>query len=211
MKIVVRGQWVSATWSTDVSTTWSTAGEIKLPTLRPPRPQKIIDAPDTLKINAPLYDIARLSVSIILAYKFTEPLDILLANHQHSSQATQQQSVRIFVEWLHVWDQSQAPATWHQVPVSAHHATSVSSVKPSLKTILFKKHFSSVPLPWNMSVCVCVCVCVCVRACVRACVCVCECVHACVCLCEHTYVCVCVCVCVCVLYAFSLLCQNMYT
>ena len=103
--------------------------------------------PLTLKFNATLYDIARLSVSIILAYNFTESLDILLADHQHSSQATLQQSVKIFGDWLHVSDQSQAPATWRQVPVSARHATSVSSVKPSLKTVLFLKTFSSVPLP----------------------------------------------------------------
>ena len=33
--------------------------------------------------------------------------------------------------------------------------------KSSLKTFLFSKTFSSVPLPWDTSVCVCACVCVC--------------------------------------------------
>ena len=42
------------------------------------------------------------------------------------------------------------------------HSTSVSSFKSSLKTFLFSKNFSSVPLPWYKTLCVCVCVHTCV-------------------------------------------------
>ena len=41
----------------------------------------------------------------------------------------------------------QAPLIWNQLPISGHHSTSVSSFKSSLKTVLFLKTLSSVPLP----------------------------------------------------------------
>ena len=41
---------------------------------------------------------------------------------------------------------SPAPATWNQLPVSVHGATSVSSLKSALKTSFFSETFSSVPL-----------------------------------------------------------------
>ena len=41
----------------------------------------------------------------------------------------------------------QAPVIWNQLPVSVRHSTSVSSSKSSLKTLLFSKTFSLVPLP----------------------------------------------------------------
>ena len=41
----------------------------------------------------------------------------------------------------------QAPVIWNQLSVSVRHSTSVSSFKPSLKTFLFLKTFSSVSLP----------------------------------------------------------------
>ena len=62
----------------------------------------------------------------------------------------------------------QAPVIWNQLPVSIHGFTSVSSLKLSLKTFLFLKTFSSVPLPWYTTLCVSVHVCVCV-VCVEFC------------------------------------------
>ncbi len=41
----------------------------------------------------------------------------------------------------------QAPTTWNKLPASIRHASSVSSFRSSLKTFLFSKTFSSVPLP----------------------------------------------------------------
>ena len=41
----------------------------------------------------------------------------------------------------------QAPTTWNKLPASIRHASSVSSFKSSLKTFLFSKTFSSVPMP----------------------------------------------------------------
>ena len=41
----------------------------------------------------------------------------------------------------------QAPTTWNKLPASIRYASSVSSFKSSLKTFLFSKTFSSVPLP----------------------------------------------------------------
>ena len=57
----------------------------------------------------------------------------------------------------------QAPTTWNKLPASIRHASSVSSFKSSLKTFLFSKTFSSVPLPWGA--CVCQGMCLCVRVC----------------------------------------------
>ena len=58
---------------------------------------------------------------------------------------------------LHYFQQSvllsPAPATWNQLPVSVHGATSVSSLKSALKTFFFSETFSSVPLLWGTSVC----------------------------------------------------------
>ena len=69
----------------------------------------------------------------------------------------------------------QASTTWNQLPSSIRHASSVSSFKSSLKTILFSRT-SWAPLPWGARVCQGVCLCVdgCVCVCVRA--------HACMCL-----------------------------
>ena len=53
-----------------------------------------------------------------------------------------------------------APAAWGQLPVSVQHAASVSSFGSSLRIFLFLGIFSSVPLPWSVSVCVHVCQCV---------------------------------------------------
>ena len=50
-----------------------------------------------------------------------------------------------------------APATGKQLPVSVGHAASVGSFKVFLKTALFSKTFSSVPLPRDVYTCVCVC------------------------------------------------------
>ena len=41
----------------------------------------------------------------------------------------------------------QAPTTWNKLPASNRQVFSVSSFKSSLKTFLFSKTFSSVPLP----------------------------------------------------------------
>ena len=41
----------------------------------------------------------------------------------------------------------QAPTTWNKLPDSIRHASSVSSFNSSLKTFLYSKTFSSVPLP----------------------------------------------------------------
>ena len=67
----------------------------------------------------------------------------------------------------------QAPTTWTNLPASLRHASSVSCFRSSLKTFLFSKTFSSVPLPWGACVCqgVCLCVYVCVCACECGCVC----------------------------------------
>ena len=68
----------------------------------------------------------------------------------------------------------QALTTWNKLPASIRHASSVSSFKSSLKTVLFSKTFSSVPFP-EVLVCVkvCVCACVCVFVCVCECGCIC--------------------------------------
>ena len=55
----------------------------------------------------------------------------------------------------------QAPITWNKLPASIHHTSSVSSFRSSLKTFLFSKTYSSVPLPWGACVCQSVCVCEC--------------------------------------------------
>ena len=55
-----------------------------------------------------------------------------------------------------------APAAQGQLPVSVQHAASVSSLGSSLRIFLFSATFSSVPLPWSVSVCVRACVSMCV-------------------------------------------------
>ena len=65
----------------------------------------------------------------------------------------------------------QAPTTWNKLPASIRYASSVSSFKSSLKTFLFSKTFSSVPLPWGA--CVCQGACMCARVCVYECGCIC--------------------------------------
>ena len=78
----------------------------------------------------------------------------------------------------------QARTTWDKLPESIRHASSVSSFKPSLKTFLLSKSFSSVPLPLGACVCqgVCVCVCLCLCLCLCVCVCVCVCVSVSLCV-----------------------------
>ena len=63
----------------------------------------------------------------------------------------------------------QAPVIWNQLPVSAHHSTSVSSYKSSLKTFLFLKTFFFSLIALICDWCVCVHVCKSVRVCVHSC------------------------------------------
>ena len=46
----------------------------------------------------------------------------------------------------------QVPTTWNKLPASIRHACSVSSFKSFLKTFLFSKTFSSVPLPLSIKI-----------------------------------------------------------
>lgn len=67
----------------------------------------------------------------------------------------------------------QAPTTWNQHPVSAHHPTSVSLLNSSLKILLFSKPFLHLHFPVCVRACVCVHVCISVSVSVYTCISVC--------------------------------------
>ena len=95
---------------------------------------------------------AHLNVGIGLQSSYTLPINTVHHRSQNES----------------LWDRNYGRRLL-QLPASIRHASSVSSFKSSLKTFLFSKTFSSVPLPWGACVRqgVFVCMCVCMRVWVR--------------------------------------------
>ena len=83
-------------------------------------------------------------------YKSLQMHILHIYRHAHTKHVSTQ--LRCFSCW--------APAAWGQLPVSVQHAASVSSFGSSLRIFLFLGIFSSVPLPWSVSVCAHVCQCV---------------------------------------------------